>query len=358
MNTLEIINFKCFESQQINLKKVTVLTGTNGSGKSSVIQALLLLREIIQQGRQQESMNLHINLNNEPRLRLGDFDEIIKDDKKPVRINLDGYKVYLDLPSDANQKGVASAETEGIAPHSLEGALYYLNAERIGPRLDENIHETQLGCGDLGEATGSILLNDTNIRHRVDTNRSLHRDTDNLQIAVDQWMSLICGDASFKPERLSDSRYRLKIKRQNQRARLATNTGFGYTYALPIIVTGLIAQEGSLFIVENPEAHLHPKAQSDMGFFLGRIAATGVQLVIETHSEHIINGLRRASLSRLKDLSNKDLVIYFFDIRQKTKYTAITMDSEGNLSDYPVDFFDQVRQDMLEIIRLTKTNYE
>ena len=192
----------------------------------------------------------------------------------------------------------------------------------------------------------------------MDTNRSLHRDTDNLQIAVDQWMSLICGDASFKPERLSDSRYRLKIKRQNQRARLATNTGFGYTYALPIIVTGLIAQEGSLFIVENPEAHLHPKAQSDMGFFLGRIAATGVQLVIETHSEHIINGLRRASLSRLKDLSNKDLVIYFFDIRQKTKYTAITMDSEGNLSDYPVDFFDQVRQDMLEIIRLTKTNYE
>ena len=110
-----------------------------------------------------------------------------------------------------------------------------------------------------------------------------------------------------------------------------------------------------MMIVENPEAHLHPRAQSNMGYFLGRMAAAGVRIIVETHSEHIVNGMRRAALSRL-GLSPDDLTIYFFHepIPGNTGETPveITVDREGNLSDFPVDFFDQVRQDMMEIIRL------
>ena len=60
------------------------------------------------------------------------------------------------------------------------------------------------------------------------------------------------------------------------------NTGFGFTYALPIVLDGLMAPAGSMMIVENPEAHLHPRAQSNMGYFLGRMAAAGVRIIVET----------------------------------------------------------------------------
>ena len=108
----------------------------------------------------------------------------------------------------------------------------------------------------------------------------------------------------------------------------------------------------SMLVVENPEAHLHPKAQSNIGFFLGKMAAAGVKIVVETHSEHVVNGIRRAALSRL-GFSTDDITIYFCDeSRPDENPEEITVDNKGNLSDFPVDFFDQVRQDMLEIIRL------
>lgn len=356
MNILKIKNFKCFSDQEINLNKITVLTGSNGSGKSSIIQAVLLLRESASNRSRSTST---VNLNRDPRLRLGDFEEIINDENKLIKLSLDGYDIELNFLPNLDGKECASViHSEGAFPEWLsQDAFYYLNAERIGPRLEERIH-LQENCGDCGEATGSVLLNAQVAGEKVQGDRSFDKGGKTLQIEVDNWMSHICGDASFKPERLSDAIYRLKIKKQTQRPRLATNTGFGYTYALPIVVTGLIAKKGGIFIVENPEAHLHPKAQSNMGFFLGKIASAGVQVLIETHSEHIVNGLRRASLSRFEGLSYNDLSIYFVSGQNETQCTEIRMDAEGNLSDFPLDFFDQVRQDMLEIIRLSTIDNE
>ena len=129
----------------------------------------------------------------------------------------------------------------------------------------------------------------------------------------------------------------------------STNIGFGISYALPILVGGLLTEEENWLVVENPEAHLHAKAQSNMGYFLGMMAAAGLRVVVETHSEHIVNGIRRAALvsGRLK---SEDVNIYFF--KNKSESELITMDEHGNLSDFPVDFFDQSRQDMLEIIKI------
>lgn len=164
-------------------------------------------------------------------------------------------------------------------------------------------------------------------------------------------MSHICSEVAFKAEPRTAEKCQVKL-RQNRQTLATPNTGFGYTYALPIVLDGLMAPRGSMLVVENPEAHLHPKAQSNIGFFLGKMAAAGVKIVVETHSEHVVNGIRRAALSRL-GLSTDDITIYFCDeSRPDENPEEITVDSKGNLSDFPVDFFDQVRQDMLEIIRL------
>ena len=70
------------------------------------------------------------------------------------------------------------------------------------------------------------------------------------------------------------------------------NVGFGFSYALPIVVAALTAEPGKPFIVENPEAHLHPAGQSKMGRSLARLAGTGVECVVETHSDPRTNGVR------------------------------------------------------------------
>ena len=73
------------------------------------------------------------------------------------------------------------------------------------------------------------------------------------------------------------------------------HVGFGLTQVLPIIVAALSRQRKDLLLIENPEVHLHPAGQAKMGRFLSQVAAAGVQVMIETHSDHVLNGVRRPS---------------------------------------------------------------
>ena len=70
--------------------------------------------------------------------------------------------------------------------------------------------------------------------------------------------------------------------------------GFGITQILPIIVAALSIPKGDLLLIENPEVHLHPAGQALMGQFLAEVAHSGIQVIVETHSDHILNGIRRA----------------------------------------------------------------
>ena len=129
------------------------------------------------------------------------------------------------------------------------------------------------------------------------------------------------------------------------------NVGFGLTYSLPIIVAALGSTPGAaVFIVENPEAHLHPKAQSEIGKFLVRVAASGVQTIVETHSDHVLNGVRIAvAAERL--LSADDVAIHFFGAAGG-EVTEITLSDNGGLSVWPPGFFDQAMEDLATVSRI------
>ena len=73
-----------------------------------------------------------------------------------------------------------------------------------------------------------------------------------------------------------------------------TSVGFGIAYVLPVLVALLSANEKYMVIIENPEAHLHPRGQVAMGELIARAAAAGVQVIVETHSDHVLNGVRLA----------------------------------------------------------------
>ncbi|MFE3383096.1 AAA family ATPase, partial [Streptomyces anulatus] len=124
------------------------------------------------------------------------------------------------------------------------------------------------------------------------------------------------------------------------RRRRPTNVGFGLTYALPIVVACLTATPGSLILLENPEAHLHPKGQSRMAALISAAAATGAQMIVETHSDHVLNGVRLAV--KRGDMQPDEALIHFFRGNGTgAEVISPRVDEDGMLAQWPEGFFDE-----------------
>ena len=124
------------------------------------------------------------------------------------------------------------------------------------------------------------------------------------------------------------------------------NVGFGLTQVLPIVVAALSANSHDILLIENPEVHLHPAGQALMGQFLADVASAGVQVIIETHSDHILNGIRRAVRSKI--LKPDQATLHFFRPRKDNQSQVISpqLDETGNVDIWPEGFFDQYDKDM------------
>jgi predicted ATPase len=123
------------------------------------------------------------------------------------------------------------------------------------------------------------------------------------------------------------------------------HVGFGLTQVLPIIVAALSASSGDILLIENPEVHLHPAGQALMGQFLGDVARAGVQVIVETHSDHILNGIRRSvKAGRLKP---EQVAVHFFRPRSSAAAQVLSpqLDVSGGIDSWPDGFFDQFDKD-------------
>jgi predicted ATPase len=121
---------------------------------------------------------------------------------------------------------------------------------------------------------------------------------------------------------------------------------------LPIIVAGLVVKDGIL-IVENPEAHLHPASQSKLGRFLGRVAGCGAQVIVETHSDHVLNGIRLAAVEE-GSVQVRDVVVHYFDHTAGNPPVAIDLTEKGGMSEWPAGFFDQLEEDLRRLSRVKR----
>ena len=110
----------------------------------------------------------------------------------------------------------------------------------------------------------------------------------------------------------------------------------------------------TFYAIEEPEAHLHPAAQSRIGKFLQIISLSGVQIIVETHSEHVIDGIRlQAAYMEQTD----HVTVDFFNRRDKDiDIKKIWLDKNGELSDWPKDFFDQKSIDLRELLKIRRGN--
>jgi len=364
---LNIGGFKCYkENTAFELNNITLLTGANSAGKSSVIQSLLLLKKVSKERiKGQDTLTL-VNLNDSDyALELGEYDDIknrqdngydqfFSSESKDISFALQGgtAKIKPAENTDAEMSVNVSSDEQSMALFSriLDNGFVYLNAEREAPHYSYKNTDSNEFCDCHGGNTGSVIG-----KHENDNCPKIRSfgfsDKNKWKIELDKWLEYIFPGVILKVSGgLDKDIYQIMVH-----GNAATNVGFGITYALPILVSGLTVPEGGMLIVENPEAHLHAKAQSNMGYFLARMAAAGVRVIIETHSEHIVNGIRRMIVEGKTVMSHEDMTIYFFQNKKGEKgILEISMDNKGNLSAFPEDFFDQVRQDTLSILRIDR----
>ncbi len=285
IDKVKVNNFKCFQNTVINFGKLTVLAGSNSVGKSSVIQSLLLSRITIEKLIQYSMLNnenksnikIQIPLNGKYLLELGNTQEVLSRDVDTNIITFTlsdisaGTEMTFPLKAEDNKTDYYYLELDdswseqGIF-ENLKGEFYYLNAERLGPRLTYDVDQQEfINVGCQGEYTIQVLAQNKENSIEEPESRKLADSTDPKLISqVRAWMNYIIPDFYIDEAELDG---KLKKAFTTYSKSSPTNVGFGISYVLPIIVNGLLAKPHSVFIVENPEAHLHPKGQSNIGYF-------------------------------------------------------------------------------------------
>lgn len=164
---------------------------------------------------------------------------------------------------------------------------------------------------------------------------------------LDAWLTELFPEANVSAEEIEGlalAKTMFRIGRSSDWRR-PSNVGYGLSYALPILVALICAKPGQLFVVDSPEAHLHPRAQSAMGRLLAFFAAAGVQIVIESHSDHLLSGVRLAV--RQAVLQPQDVMVHFFARSSADGRSRIAIAADGSIDQWPEGFFDQAITDLI-----------
>lgn len=386
IRSISLENFKLFRKKTVfgNLTSINILTGVNGRGKSTLLQALLLPRQSLIDSMWTHSFLLNgslvklgnaIDVKNENASRLSDITFGYESDSENVVLHMSAptdsaQKLELRevLINGASQQDLDELPLKGFIPNSsdktnsefrgLISSLKYISADRIGPELRYNVSKDTDNVDSLGEYTACVLhthkddsIDEALIDHlfcifpgltETDT-----QDITDVKGMVDFWMTQMFGRTKIRTEFIASvNLYSLNYTvNNNKEESKPTNIGYGYSYVLPIFVAGLTAKRGQILIIENPEAHLHPKAQSILGKFLAWISVYGgVQVFVETHSEHVVNSFRVMMAQKI--VKSKDVNIMFFDDDFPEYYRHIKVDDVGQIQYWPSRFFDQEEIDL------------
>lgn len=383
ISELTIRNFKCFKDLKLPLKPITVVSGGNGVGKSSMVQSLLLLRQAADQLRVLDDLGaldagsaaeFPVKLNGPYRLSLGNTltvtnaeieSEILElgirsretPDAPPLDVTFKADTVAASVTMICRHPVSNSAPMldRGGALPVFAGQFHYLIAERNGPRdLGGVSDERFINTGFAGEYTADAIARAERQNLSVHNHLCIAEGSNLFKVQLEAWMQQLIPGVRLATHSYPEiNRVRLSIEKAGAPVGPLPpiNTGFGISYVLPVITSGLIAPEGAMLIVENPEAHLHPAAQSAVGQFLACVASSGVQVIVETHSENVINGVRLAATRGLID-SESIGVLFFSAIDGDTQPSveSISVDALGELSSWPKGFFDQQGADLAQLI--------
>jgi predicted ATPase len=352
INKITLSGFKCFRSQEIEFGDLTVLAGLNNSGKSTIIQSIRMCVAACHE-------------------------------KSPY---IDGYGGYSELRSglvDANspveltiQNSNAEEFSLFLTPdgHKVVGSFVlpvtqYVSADRFGPRvslplLSDDVDEITVGHLGQYSAHYASIFENTMVAPLL---RNQESASNTLKHQLVKWVSEISPGV----------RLDFDVLRKYDSSTLAvdgnrpTNSGFGISYTLPIILclltmTGnigtddsvsrvlqwykILAEKGGLLLIENPEAHLHPQGQTRMGQLVAAAASLGLQIIVETHSDHFLDGIRLAVKNGYGPNFERVKIGFFSKQADgSSELTKVALREDGKLDHWPKGFFDQFSINLREL---------
>lgn len=352
--------YKCFEHLKIPVAPLTVFSGYNGAGKSTALQPLLLLAQAAKLGDLLSDGIPHDMPLNGELVRLGTAGDVIRSQSqgRTVRFELlnSDESVRFDCKGEPGRRNLRIVQKVGDSEklESPLARLVYLSAFRGGAddafpcpdRSDGQAPDVGVDGRFASYWYHELADSDVNAAKCCPGNLSVL-----FRKQVDAWLSCLAPGAGANVFPLSHvSRMALQFRLSDVGEwRRPANVGYGLTYSFPIIVSLLAASAGDVIVIDSPEAHLHPKAQSFMGRMLATVAASGVQLFVETHSDHVLNGMRLAVKEGV--LLPRDLSLLFFAGSTEGNHgvTSLQIDANGQINEWPEGFFDQGEKDLSQL---------
>lgn len=354
---IRIQRFKCLSDASFPLSALNLFSGLNGMGKSSLIQTLLLLRQ------SQEKNTLF----NKGLLLKGDYvnigtgQDILSEhaEKETVEFLLTWEKMnpvnfvfkYTSQSDLQPIEGSASSfQTDEISLFNKN--FQYLSADRISPKAAYEASVYYIkdlnSLGNHGEYTAHYIAEYGLDPLPVKFFKHERSSSMNLLDNLDKWMAEISPGIRIHAQ-LQAAINSVTLSYSFEQGKEVTaefkpqNVGFGLTFVLPVIVAILKSKPGDMLIIENPEAHLHPGGQTVLGRLCSIAANNGVQLFIETHSDHFLNGIR---ISVKEGLIKSDHVkLFFLERKLSGQHEASVImpeiDQTGRISTWPKGFFDE-----------------
>jgi predicted ATPase len=354
---IRIQRFKSLSDAQFPIAALNLFSGLNGMGKSSLIQTLLLLR----QSHEKSTLKDKGLLLKGDYVSLGTGKDILSEnaDIETIEFTLNWDEKQLkhfvfNYDSKSDLQPLKSSDTNDTwAKESLfSSSFQYLSADRISPKSSYEVSDYYIkdlnSLGNHGEYTAHYIaeyglapLPIHGLKHPDSSSLSL---LDNL----DKWMSEISPGIRIHAE-LQPAMNIVSLNYAFQQGTEITadfkppNVGFGLTFVLPVLVTLLRSHPGDLVIIENPEAHLHPAGQSVIGKLCAIAAKNGVQVFVESHSDHFLNGIRVAI--REKIIPSEDVKVFYLERRATSFHETIVVnpkiDENGRIDIWPNGFFDE-----------------
>ena len=408
LSLLELRHFKCFELLKLPLGSLTVLSGTNASGKSSVLQSLVLLHQTMRDHEWSDRLTLNGDVT-----QVGTVSDVVdqvsgsssfeiglSNDASHCRWTFVGGRrdmsaglaqIAIDnetIPIPTSLRWLLPADVVGTSLSIAQGIrnLTYITAERDGPREVYPIMD-EFGVqvvGSRGEYAVSALFHrrDSRIADELILPGMAPTLARQVEARLDTFFPGCRLDVQQVPN-VNAATLRIRVSEETDFLR-PIHCGFGITQILPIVVAVLSARaqdslaglmsphssvsdgdptaraedrrlaqtlsshasDNPLILIENPEVHLHPAGQAQMGEFLADATQSGIQIIVETHSDHVLNGIRRSVKSGR--VSADDVAIHFFRdrFRHEAQVLSPSLYPSGNIDVWPEGFFDQIDKDL------------